>query len=581
LEKLTEAAQHLEALRSQNPPADVLLQARAERARLALAAGQLDQALAAIAEGRTAGGQASPELDFAHLETYVALWKRAESQKNASDSAAWREKSSAMARLIEESHGPYWRRRADALLTGAASDSEAPADLEILVRTARDHYLRKRLDEAVEAYEAAAEHAHRAGDTGQAFELLYKAAAIEHQRQNRSEAARRFKELAISLPTHALAAEAHLLGCFHLAQAAREDTARIDEYGAALEEHLQYWAETAGQARIWLGKLRESQERWQDAVDAYRGVSPMHAEYEPAIAGAARSWLRRLAEMDQAKEDRAAAAKEAAEFFEAIVSAAKSDSSAGEIAASRIAALAAAKIRLEYSPEGHSRAEHVLRDALNANASAPPEWRAEATGLLVVALAGQPARVSEAQAMLRGASTTPQQRWEMIQSLAALAEESQPNIRPQLAKLVLEAIDSLGSAQAQLSPADQVTAERLRASALADAGRVEEARERFESLARQHPQDARIQEAYGELLLGSSDSAGREAALRQWRIIAQGRRPRTDRWWRAKYNIALLHFQNGDREQAAQLIRYLQEVPPGLDDSPLAQQFLDLLQRCQ
>jgi hypothetical protein len=582
LERLPEAAQQLEALKSQNLPLAVLLEARAERARLALAAGQLEQALAAIAEGRTAGGQTSPELDFAHLQTYVALWKQAEAQKNAADSAAWREKAVAMTRLIEESHGPYWRRRADALLTGSASSSEAPADLEILVRTARDHYLRKRLDDAVEAYDAAAQHARGAGDSAQAFDLFYKAAAIEHQRQNRSEAARRFRELAVSLPTHAQAAEAHLLGCFNLAQAAREDAARLDEYGAALEEHLRYWPDQADQARIWLGKLRESQGRWQAAVDAYRGVSPMHQEYEAAIAGATRSWLRRLAEMDPTNADRAAEANDAAEFFESVVSATKSDSSAGEIAASRAAAIAAAKVRLESSPDGHARAEQVLRGALNSDSSAPPEWRAEATGLLVVALAGQPSRVLEAQAMLRGAvDTKPQKRWEMIQSLAALAEESPPNIRPQLAKLVLDAIDSLGAAQLQLSPTDQITAQRVRANALAGAGRAEEARTLLEQLARKHPQDARIQEGYGELLLTFADSAAREAALRQWRIIAQGSRPRTERWWRAKYNIALVHFQNGDREQAAQLIRYLQEVPPGLDDSPLKEQFLELLERCQ
>jgi hypothetical protein len=51
--------------------------------------------------------------------------------------------------------------------------------------------------------------------------------------------------------------------------------------------------------------------------------------------------------------------------------------------------------------------------------------------------------------------------------------------------------------------------------------------------------------------------------------------------WQAKYNVALLLFQSGDREQAAQLIRYLKEVPPGLDDSPLKQDFLELLARCQ
>jgi TolA-binding protein len=582
LEKPAEAAELLQSLQSQNPPPAIALEIRAEHTRLAIARDRADEALETISVGRTLHGETSAELDFAHLETYIALWKRAEAEEAPEQAADWRKKAAAMTRLIEESHGPYWRRRAETLLTGAASGSAAAGDLEILVRTARDHYLRRRLDEAVAAYDAAARQAEAAGDAKQAFELLYKAAAVEHERQKHSEAARRFREVATRMPQQPIAGQAHLLACFNLAQVARADRERLDDYAAALEEHIQYWPSEADQARLWLGKLRESQQRWDEAAAAYRGVAPAHAEFEAAVAGAARSWLRRLAELDAGAE-RQQEAEEAARFFEQIVTEFRNGILENIAPAAREAALAAARVRLHYIPAGHADAERVLRTAVEAASDhAPGAWRSEATGLLAVALAGQTQRAGEALTLLRvAAGNSPQQLWEIAQSLASLTAEAPEHARPQLARLTLEALDRLEPDLRRLSAAEQLAAARLRAESLVAAGRAGEARKLYESLASQHPHDSRIQEGYGELLLAANDPADREAALRQWRIIAQRARPRSELWWRAKHNVAQLHLKSGDREQAAQLIRYLQAIPPGLDDSPLKQELLDLLRRAE
>ena len=72
-----------------------------------------------------------------------------------------------------------------------------------------------------------------------------------------------------------------------------------------------------------------------------------------------------------------------------------------------------------------------------------------------------------------------------------------------------------------------------------------------------------------------------ERALAQWRVVAQGSRPQTERWFRAKYEVAHLNFRLGDKAQAAQLIKYLEVTPPGLDATPLKRQFLELLQQCE
>ncbi len=579
LDKPAEAARQLADLDLPNAPPAVVLDARAEQARQALAADRLDQALSAISQGRTAQGETSPELDFAHLEVYIAHWKAAETKNAQNDAATWRGKAVAMTRLIEETHGPYWRRRAESLLTGSASGSADDADLEILVRTARDHYLRKRFDEAVQSYDTAARQAHAAGDDGQAFDLFYKAAAIEHERQNRREAARRFRDLATAMPENPLAAQTHLLACFNLAQAAREDPTQLDAYAAGLEENIRLWPHDADPARLWLGKLRESQQRWADATAAYRGVAPAHSEYAKAVAGAARAAVRWLDKTTNSEEGPSLAAENLAAYFERIVDETKDGMPPASLAAARTAALAAARIRLQHQAGGHAAAQRVLQSALQLP-DPPDDWRAEATALLVAALAGQPRHLPEAMERLDNlGNVSAQSLWEVIQSLASLGGNAPETTRPQLAQLTLAALDRLGPNPAGLPAAERVAAERLRAEAFADAGRADEAQKLYAQLARQHPQDASIQEGYGQLLLDYDDPTSRQAALRQWRLVGQKSQPRSDRWWRAKYHVAWLLYQSGDQEQATQLIRYLQAVPPGLDDSPLKQEFLNLLER--
>ncbi len=577
LEKHAEAASQLTEFERKHAPPNIVLEARAEQARQALAVGNLERALSALSAGRTLGGVTSPELDLAHLEVYIASWKAAESKNQQNDAAAWRTKAVAMTRVIEETHGPYWRRRADSLLTGFAAASADEAGVEILVRTARDHYLRKRFDEAVQSYDAAARQAQANGDKEQAFDLFYKAAAIEHERKNRSEAARRFRELAVAYAEQPLAAQAHLMACFNLAQTAREEPTQLGAYAAALEENIRLWPNEANTARMWLGKLRESQQRWADATKAFRNVAPAHSEYAEAMASAARNALRWLDQEASAKEEHALQAENLATYFERVVVTTRPDMPPARLNAARTAALAAARIRIHHQSARHRDAERVLQTALQF-ADPPAPWRSEATALLIAAVAGQPERLSEATALLDDlGDASPPLLVEVVRSLASMTESAPAANRSQLAELTLTALDRLAPHVKDLPAPDRIAVEHLRAEALAIAGRLHDAKALYEQLAKQHPHNAAIQEGYGRLLLEFDDPANRQTALRQWRLIGQKSPPRSERWWRAKYYVAKLLNQSGEKEQAAQLIRYLQTVPPGLDDSPLKQEFLELL----
>ncbi|NUQ63976.1 MAG: hypothetical protein HUU20_15975 [Pirellulales bacterium] len=158
-----------------------------------------------------------------------------------------------------------------------------------------------------------------------------------------------------------------------------------------------------------------------------------------------------------------------------------------------------------------------------------------------------------------------------------MAATARPEIRADLANLQLAAIERLEGRREQFSPADRRTYEFARAQALAGAGRVEEAGQALDSLAQAYPRDGEIQEAHAALLLAGTDRASLERSLAKWRQVEEKAAPASERWFRAKYNVASLHYRLGNREQAARIIRLLQIVHPELGGPERKRQFLELL----
>lgn len=72
-----------------------------------------------------------------------------------------------------------------------------------------------------------------------------------------------------------------------------------------------------------------------------------------------------------------------------------------------------------------------------------------------------------------------------------------------------------------------------------------------------------------------------EQGLGEWRKIASRTRPRTERWLRAKYHVALAQFKLGDVAAATTLLRYMLEAPPGLEGTTWEQPYEALLARCR
>jgi len=577
----TAAGRKLDALEAEKPPPAVALRARAERLRLALATGELGRAVRLLSEGRELEGVTSGELDYARLETCLRAWRAASQSGDGEAATQWQTKATEMVQLIERLHGPYWRRRAEMLLAGYVTGTPG-GNLEMRVRAAESSYRSGRFDDALDAYDRAGSLAVEQGDAARAFQLAYVAATIEHQRGRHAEAMSRYRQLAVAMPTQPKAPEAHLLAVYHAEQIAKaQSPGSLKQYVELLEEHLQHWPEgpTADQVRWRLGRLREHQRDWQDAIAAYRAISADYPQYVQVVEAAARcyqAWLDDRRAADESGEQVAAAA---AEWFESLIVGPQERLPERWSPVAQAAALAAARLWLHHTPSGFARAERILSAALDGAPDAPPEWTSTVRAMLVFALAGQGRRSEAAAVMDKISAGPPDQLLAMLEGLARVAAPTRPQVPTELAELEWRAVELLNARRDELSEAGRESLDRLEAQTLADAGRIDEALEAYRRLSAAHPRDGRIQEAYARLLTSRADRASLETALAKWRDVEKKSPPGSDRWFRAKYEVALLHYRLGNPQQTEKIISLLQVLHPELGGPAMKGRFLVLLER--
>jgi TolA-binding protein len=397
-------------------------------------------------------------------------------------------------------------------------------------------------------------------------------------------AADRLRILANSSRGQAQAAPAHLLAAWNAAQAARSDVSATAQYEELLREHLAAWpnGEPADQARIWLGKLLETNANWAGAIDTYAGVSRASAHYAGAIEAAARCWRSELSRRDAANDAVSDAAAEAIRFFRRAVAGPENRWPERWTDADRSAALTAAEFIVAYQPGSASDAEELLRRSIAASPDAPQTWRTAAQAQLVVALAAQGGRQNDALTELRAVGgASPEQMFAVLDSLSRIAAGSGERGRASIANVQLAAVAMLSSSRDQFSRKQQLTLDRIRADGLAALGRVDEALAAYEQLSQGNLDDAELQRGFAKLLLSSADSTRLTKALDQWRLMASRAKPRSGAWYEAKYSVALAQFKLGDRAAATALLRYILQTPPGLKVNEWEAAYAELLRKCE
>lgn len=580
LRQPVEAESFLNALAAESVPPDLQAQTLAERARWRLVAGDLAGA-ARMLEVPPSGSN-SPEFDLAKLEVATAQWREA-SEKGDARADELQKHCLKVAHIVEETHGDVWGRRANLWLVRHAPRS-ASAGAELLGKVADQLYLQGQIDQAIAAYDDAAQQALTSRNKAAAFELSYKAALIEQQRKAYPAAAQRLRKLALDHKALPAAPEAHRQGAWNLAQALRGNAALADEYSAVLAEHLQVWpkGEAADQVRLWLGRLQESRQAWEQALASYRATPRSSAHFSAALAGAIRVSEQQLAELQANGGSTEAASREAVSYYQRAITANNDQLPQIWTEADGQAAVAAARVVLGHRTSGYDGVELLLEAAIAGRSDASDGWKQEAQALLVAALAVQPGKRAVAKKMLTSLSAaTPQTLLRLLDTLTLVARRSQPEAAREIADLQLQAVEQLKLQTAELGADVQARLEQVQAECLVSTGKFDEAVVRYAQLAKSQPQDGDIQEGYARLLTARNGQASLQQGLEQWRRVAAKSPPRTPRWWRAKYGIAEAQFKLGDKSDAAKLIRYLAEVPPGFEGCELVDQFLALLKRCE
>jgi hypothetical protein len=575
------AAAYLKALSDSELSPQEQLHVRAERIRWQLASGEASEALKVIAEGRTIASTTLAELDFAFLETYVSLWKSAADRREQEEAGRWRDKSIATAKFVEQEHGAYWARRAELLLVRVGAGS-GDGSVDILRRTADDLYRKGNLEDALLAYDKAATAAMEAAATDQSFELAYKAALVLQQQKNYAEAATRFQKLAMAQKSHTHAANSHLLAIANVRQASAAAGKWFESYPELLREHLANWpgSDSASTVAFWLGEFESGRRAWREAIEAFSKVRPESENFASSVKELGECWLLRLEELRASTQPTAEELQQADDALRQIIVGESGQLPSDWSPAAREAVLALSKIRLRYGGSDLAEIEGFLKASLAGSPAPSDAWRIAAESVLVGIVARQPGREADARQMLTqvGAAST-NQLFALFQQISLLMEAASGSAQMDLAKLVIDVAKRLDANRDELEATQSLLVDQSRAKALAATGDVSAAFELFSQLAKEHSSNATVQEDFGHFLLDSDDKSYWQQALDQWRRVAARTRPRTDRWFHAKYSVALAQFKLNDKQGAAKLIRYLQATED-LKRSGIEKEFDDLLSQC-
>jgi hypothetical protein len=571
LGRLQAAQETLRMASRERAPEDVASLLSAEEVRLLIAAGQLLRAQEATRQATRKHDGGNGELALATLEAELAVRHQSEREGARQDGRQLTE----MVNRIQEQHGPYWGRRAQILvghiLTSGNGIDAAKADPETILMAAKQLYASDRIDEAVANYDLAAQNFEQRGKVDEAFAASMTAAAIEREAGHAAAAADRYRRLALKLPSHARAAEAHQVAILCVAQKAADSAAPdrpavAADYEQLLQEHLTKWPNAASSdaVRLWLGKLLAARSEWQAVIQVLRQVRKDAQEYPESIRFLCDCYERqfeRLEDSEQVEDEQPQATllADATNQLQPVITGADNRWPTQWTNLQRETALRLARLHLKNSSGPSPYAERLLA-ALVASAPAgedgsAEEWLAAARPLFIVALArnGKP---SEALAIFADLRRTPaaslREAVELIDKFIAQGPDTGIAL-PETGQVALELVGRLAARRVELDPTTLSRIDMYRAAALAAAGDHWEATKLYSQLAIQSPDDADIHERYARVLALSESKIELRRALSVWLVIERRSRRGGPRWRRARQARIELLTKIGDRAEADKL----------------------------
>lgn len=578
LDLADQAATTLAALPKELPNNQIATEVLIRQARLKLARGDAVESFRELWTWRQTHQTRQVSLDQVALDAMLELSRSEELSDQ--QRRQWQQQAVTLAKQIEEDYGIYWGRRANLKLVGAAGAESQLQSAAILMQVANEHYLKGKLPEALQAYQKAAETAEQDQQLEMAFAAGRKAGLVAQSLKQYEIARTWLRDVALAQPTLAESAPTHLQAIWNQAQIASQSKEAVDTYRQLLEEHLVNWPASPvdAQARGWLGKLLIFEREPLAAIEillAHQLAVSDSPELVDAAATAAEQMI--TSETDPARQS--ALAYSLAEKFQSLVPSSATDGSVPWSEMATQAALASTRLLVVYSDEPGSTTLKTIDQLLAAGQPQEGSWRNQAMSLKLIYVARRPSGTDEVDAIVAElCEGEPRELLDVVEVMQRLIDETTVKDRREgLARINLQLIASLLQQTQQLEKAQVDRSRQLKANSLFALSRYAEASDEYRRLWEEEPRNAARLQQLAQSLTNQEGADALHEGLGRWRHLAQGSRPQSELWFRAKYEVANTLIKQGENEEAKKFLKYLQAIPPGWKESKLSDAFDTLL----
>ncbi len=491
----------------------------------------------------------------------------------------WISTASKSINTLEKLHGVYWSRLAERLLvavsnTAVTSDSNtntpSAGSRNIVMRLGETAMRESRWSDALQAFEAAVGDSIAAKQWNEAFSAQLRAAQAAEQLGKFDVAQAGLLKIVQLQPQHASAPAAHLRAAWCAAQLAATDPAQKETFRHLLVKHLRDWPgdDTSPLARLWLARLQLAAGESLAAIDNYMQIprlSPYSLDAATDLRSAAMQWRA------QAQNDPTA---DAARLSHALVALMTPRDQLPESSVADVYLLqAVAPIAAEFGALDPGELLVRTDATLQIEDATKTDWY----GTQVAIDAAFQAELPAAQGHLEDLFNSINRDRVALKWLHQLLTLRNATLKNETIQgWQLKAVTRL--AELAESDVERKTWELQSAQILFDNGQMKDASQLLISLARDNPNRSDIQLMYARSL--EAINADTVSQLAQWRRVASQQKDHSDPWFEAKYGISRLLAESGKKTEAAQILRFIQTVPPGWNDSKLRKQFESLLMQC-
>lgn len=537
-------------------------------------------------------------LELAVVELAVSLAVRANTDDRKKE---WLTFAAQASQTIEKIRGPYWGRRADLILingTGMTASGtpdkrpvvqvphQGPAnpnvkpELDLLIRLADEAFRKERFDDALTAYQRASAAALAGDDKTTALRLDVRAAQALEKMGKHELAAMTLINGADRDRTNELAAAAHLRGCWNYANSLSNDHPdRAEVFKEHLISHLRGWpnSPTANQIRIWLGHQLQSEQAWQSALNTYVKVSADSPFLQTAISQSllcATNVLNKIRRSDSENQPNATRSV-AAKIIDKLDGQQQSLQSSDPV----IPYIELARIELDLV-FGSNRPNPSVVNRLLVIESENTTLANRATALRIVSQL--PPSDGDSQQALKKIEADERSLdlcERCLKSVVDFSDLKKSDLQTAHSIRLMTAEQALATPElSKPERASRRTTWLLRKSeALTMLDRHAEAATVLSELEKSFPRNAGIQMQLARAITNQFGKTEPDKPLAKWRKIASRLKSHTPNWYEAKYQVAVLLKESGNKEEAVKLLKYLQAIPPGWDQSKLKSEFEQLL----